>query len=202
MPKPTELPSTLSTPAQITAATNQRVRELNSFLDASVVQNPAIADVDLATFQIHNVGDPANDTDAVNLRTLKKYQTPAAAPLQVSGAKGIITFGVDDDTVGSNVIGKYGVVPFAFSPNLGQISVVGLPTTADAQWDIQRSGDKGLTWSSIFALGSPKVTFPMGGTVFEVTFGGFATGLGKGDLVRLDGLFSGGATGVVIVISG
>jgi hypothetical protein len=122
------------------------------------------------------------------------------------GHGGAITFGVDDDTVGANLIAKYGIICRPGKPRLGTISVVGKPTTAAAIFDVLRSRDGGSTWTSLFLSGSAhQIQYPQNGSgatngnLHEWTDFG-ATDLAAGDLVRLDGIQSGGATGIVIVI--
>ena len=64
--------------------------------------------------------------------------------------KGIVTFGLDDDTVVTNAIGKFGNVQFAGSPFVASLSCVTGPTTADAIFDVLKSHDNGATFTSIF----------------------------------------------------
>lgn len=179
---------------------NERIRALNSFLQSNFVQNPAIAAADLANFPINNLADPQADQDAVNLRTLKKYASPSTAAQPVAAARGIITFGLDDDSTGTNLVGKYGVVPFGFAPTKGYISVVQPPLTGASMFDILHSSDKGMTWTSIFPIGG-QPNFPSSAPGLVVSFAGFASGFNAADLVRIDGLASGGASGIIIVVS-
>lgn len=75
-PKPSypqilELPPNL-TPAQFQTLVSDRIRDLNVLL-RGVAFNPAVTDLDMASFRIVNLADPTDDLDGVNLRTLKRF---------------------------------------------------------------------------------------------------------------------------------
>lgn len=200
MPAPTELPSNLSTVADVVAAVNDRLRQLNNWLVQAFVENPALADVSLGNNRITDLADPTNDLDAVNLRTLKKQQPVSSVTTTTPQVVRVpVTFGIDDDTIGQNVAGKYGVVWMKGRPETAYISVVERPTT-DTVLDLLISKDKGLTWTTVFLSGK-KPTFPASAPGFVVNFTGFnSAGWVLGDLLRLDGLTSGGATGLLFVV--
>lgn len=71
-----ELPPSL-TLDQFQQLYNDRLRDLNAAL-VDVVETPSERDVDLGTHRVVNVADPKDDLDAVNLRTLKRANQPAA----------------------------------------------------------------------------------------------------------------------------
>jgi hypothetical protein len=111
----------------------------------------------------------------------------------------MVTFGLDDDTVGTNSVGKYGNVQFAGKPFIGSISCVTPPTTANAQFDVLFSHDNGTTWTSLFLSSNPLV-YPTTGKGL-VQFAVFANvTLSVGDILRVDTVQSGGAKGITGVI--
>lgn len=80
-----EIDPGITTVPGLISVINDRVRDLGEDLKI-LVANPATSDVDLGNFQIHNLGDPSNDLDAVNLRTLRKQPTgDATQQATVSG---------------------------------------------------------------------------------------------------------------------
>lgn len=193
----TELPSNLSSIAEVLAAVNQRIRDIRSTLQG-YVQNPAIDNVDLGSNRIINLADPINDLDGVNYRSLKKYQQQPGGAAPVSSGPGIITFGFDSDSTGTNIIGKYGIVKQAFTPGKFGFAAVTPPTGTDTIVDIMYSRDNGGTFSA-----AGRATFSHLATGNSVTTvlmaGGFSFKIG--DLVRLDGIQSGGASGLVLVLA-
>jgi hypothetical protein len=199
MPKPTEVPQNLDL-QQLTTSLNGRIRDIAAALTNEVVSEPQTMDHDAGAKRITNLADPTQDLDAVNLRTLKKGVPPGAAAAPEPKER-VVTIGLDDDSTGMNLVGKYGVLPWKLAPRLGYISAVTLPGSADSMWDVLRSTDGGITWNSIF---NPTTlpTFPMSSVVHSVTFRGFRSQFQKGDLLRVDGVQSGGASGVVIEIVG
>lgn len=160
--------------------------------------NPATVEQDMGTQRIINLADPQNDLDAVNLRSLKKYQQQPGGAAPVSGGPGIITFGFDSDSTGTNIIGKYGIVKQAFTPGKFGFAAVAPPTGTDTIVDIMYSRDNGGTFSA-----AGRATFSHLATGNSVTTvlmaGGFSFKIG--DLVRLDGIQSGGASGLVLVLA-
>ena len=113
---------------------------------------------------------------------------------------GIVTFGLDTDTTGTNTPGKYGNVQFPGAPATASISCVTGPAMADAIFDVKFSHDNGSTWNSIFLSGSP-FRFTSGSTGI-VEFAGIfaAVTFAVGDLLRVDTIQSGGAQGITGVI--
>lgn len=204
MPQTTELPVNLASVKDLTAAMNDRIRQTNNWLQTEYVHNAALSDVDLGSNRITNLADPTDDLDAVNLRTVKKFQATSSGNGVVNQAVQVpVTFGLEDDTAGTNIAGKYGVVWLAGRPVGGYISVVGKPTSADTVLDIQYSRDKGLTWKSIFPSATArKAIFPLTEAGFVVSLNTFAPGVTfpLGALLRCDGVQTGGATGVLLVL--
>jgi hypothetical protein len=120
--------------------------------------------------------------------------TPPATPAQ----NGIMTFGLDVDTLATNPIGKYGNIHFPGVPFVASLSCVTPPTTATAIFDVKFSHDNGVTWTSIFPTNAYQ--YPVGATGFRL-FTSFAhVTFAVGDLFRVDVLQSGGAVGIEGVI--
>ncbi len=193
-----ELPSNLSTIAQVLAAINQRIRDIQTTLQG-YLQNPSTVVQDMGTQRIINMADPQDDLDAVNLRYLRKFQQAPNAPVvQPAAEVGIITFGVDDDSTGENLIGKYGIVLRGFVPGLFGFTAVTPPTSANTIFEIWFSRDNGATFA--FAGRATFATTATGNSVTTVAFNvGFIFKVG--DLIRLDGIQSGGAQGLVLVVA-
>ena len=118
-----------------------------------------------------------------------------------SGGYGVVTFGLDNDTTGANTPGKYGNVIFPGTPFIANLSCVTVPTTADAVFDVLISHDKGITFNTMFNSGNP-FRFPMGSSVHVIEFNTIFNGmtLALDDLIRVDTLQSGSATGITGVI--
>lgn len=80
---PTDLPGGIATPAALATKINDRFRQLRGLL-ATFWRNPATSNYSMGgpgqPYQINNLADPVADLDAVNLRTLKKFNAPPAAP--------------------------------------------------------------------------------------------------------------------------
>lgn len=93
-----EIPPGVKDVATLTAILNDRIRDLGENLKV-VVPNPATANVNLGGKQINNVGDPSNDFDAVNLRTLRQNSAIPAVTQTTAQERTII---VDDDSVTLN----------------------------------------------------------------------------------------------------
>lgn len=126
------------------------------------------------------------------------------------------TFGLTDDTVGSNSAVRYGNVLQDIYITSGAVSVVGLPTTADMILDIKFSSDLGATWHSILPPGNTedgdvaymanKIIFPMVTDlgVFNPLRISFTVStpavIPNGSLLRIDTLQSGGATNINVNI--
>lgn len=109
------------------------------------------------------------------------------------------TVGLVDDTAGTNVAGKYYNVQFAGQAYIGSISCVGPPTTQSMILDLLKSSDQGVTWTSLFPAGQ-QATYETTDAGF-VSLTSFATlPLAVGDLLRCDGIQSGGATGITMVV--
>lgn len=156
-------------------------------------------------------GGSSNHTPAV---AKDPGNASATGPLELN-------FGVDDDTVGTNVTGKYAPVKNDGVPFEGILTVKRLAPygSADSIFDIKYSADGGATWTSIFPSG---ITPLGGGIVIPAELGGtgnqdvnFASNprvrlitsfkgdtLVKGGLMRLDSLQAGGATDIEIYIHG
>jgi hypothetical protein len=142
----------------------------------------------------------------VNPRRIKPAAAGTAAAAGASGgstapaaALGMMTFGLDDDTVGTNSVGKYGNIQFSGQPFIGSISCVTPPATANAQFDVLFSHDNGSTWTSIFLTSNPLV-YPASAHGL-VQFAVFANvTFAVGDLLRVDTIASGGAKGITGVI--
>lgn len=78
-------------------------------------------------------------------------------PIATIGGKAstaAFTFGLENDTVGSNACNKYGNVLKKCSLLAAMVSCVTPPSTADMILDIKYSSDGGETWWSVFAPGS------------------------------------------------
>jgi hypothetical protein len=120
--------------------------------------------------------------------------TPPAMPAQ----NGIMTFGLDVDTVATNPIGKYGNIHFAGVPFVASLSCVTPPTTATAIFDVKFSHDNGVTWTSIFPTNAYQYT--VGTTGFKLFTSFAAVTFAVGDLFRVDVLQSGGAAGIEGVV--
>lgn len=70
--------------ATLQATLNDRIKVLNLILNG-LMTNPADADLDMASFLIHNLADPVGDLDGVNLRTLRRMGSQTiAAPVATS----------------------------------------------------------------------------------------------------------------------
>ena len=114
---------------------------------------------------------------------------------------GIMTFGLDDDTVGANAPGHYGNIEIPGVPVHASISCVTPPTSAAAIFDVLLSTDNGATWNSIFVTGSP-FTYPTTATGLVQFSGIFATTatFAIGNMLRVDVIQSGGAQGITGVV--
>lgn len=122
-----------------------------------------------------------------------------------------INFGLIDDTVQINAAKKYAMVLTKSTPGTGWYTVVTLPPNGSiaALFDILYSLDNGGTWTSIFPVGTtqiqiqPETTVP---TDFVAnprvkTFTGFGNPvLPIGTILRADGLASGGAQDILLVL--
>lgn len=138
--------------------------------------------------------------------------------LQSTGGGALpIIIGLDDDTLGTNVVGKWLNIVASCTPIHASISVVGQPTIADTIVDILWSTDYGDTWTSIFPIGTglqltfPQLTgspppFPQNRYDYDQTLftgapiPGITSGGPNGSILRVDVLQSGGATGLMIEI--
>lgn len=130
-----------------------------------------------------------------------------------------MTFGLTDDTIGENTAQHYGNILEQCYVAKGQISVVGLPTTDDAIFDIFFSDDGGLIWKSVLPPGNAdddavgaynltKIIFPkvsgdisLASHVVSLplsTFGGYE--IPEGSIMRIDTKQSGGASGITITL--
>jgi hypothetical protein len=119
--------------------------------------------------------------------------TPATQP-----SLGIMTFGLDVDTVATNPIGKYGNIHFPGVPFVASLSCVTPPTSATAIFDVKFSHDNGVTWTSIFPTNAYQ--YPVGITGFKLFTSFAAVTFAVGDLFRVDVLQSGGAAGIEGVV--
>jgi hypothetical protein len=114
---------------------------------------------------------------------------------------GIVTFGLGDDTVGTNTPEHYGNVQWPGAPVAASLSCVTLPTSGAAVFDVLASHDGGVTWNTIFLSGHP-FRFPSGSAVDIVEFEGIfgQISFAVGDLLRVDTIQSGGAKGITGVV--
>jgi hypothetical protein len=123
------------------------------------------------------------------LDQIKAAETPSI--------EGTLTFGLDDDTVGTNVIGKYGNVITPGAPFICNLSCVTIPTSNDAIFDVLFSHDKGTSWNTIFQPRNP-FRFLANSTVniveYDDVFG--TVTFAVDDLIRVDTIQSGGALGI------
>ena len=145
-PAPTELPGNLTTPASVVVATNDRIRDIISWVTGGYVANPATAATAIDTNQnnIVNLADPINPQDAVNLRTLKRFQQPSVAATPSSGAPGAVYFRAEargyaeltiEDLVVSGPSGLTAVQFMAFAvdeTDIGLAGVTGVALSANA----------------------------------------------------------------------
>lgn len=135
--------------------------------------------------------------------------------LEQSGATPPIVIGLDDDTVGSNVVGKYLNIMNSCIPIRASISVVGQPMADDVYIDLLYSVDYGANWISIFPTGMTNLLkFPkLGGSPppfpqnrYDYGSGIFNPGIlpipgldtATPAILRVDVAQSGGATGILI----
>jgi len=123
-----------------------------------------------------------------------------------------LNFGIDDDTVGTDVISKFAPFKGDGQAYTGYVTIDRLGTT-ETVIDALFSADKGATWNSLFgpndgdkivipaAFGDQDVNFDANPRVREIT--NFAeNAIKKGWIARLDVLQSGGATGIEIYLRG
>jgi len=137
---------------------------------------------------------------------------------KASGGGGTFTFGLTNDTVGSNSASRYGNVLQDTYITGGAVSVVGFPTTADMILDIKFTSDEGATWHSILPPGnteaedaaymSSKIIFPMVTDLgvfnpIRILFTVASPSIiPAGSCLRIDTLQSGGATDINVDIQG
>jgi hypothetical protein len=130
------------------------------------------------------------------LRDIWDQLNNLTGPEPVGPAMGIMTFGLANDTVGTNTPGHYGNIQWVGSPFQASISCVTLPTTGPATFDVLFSHDQGTTWKSIFHSGSPFTVPTTAKRITEFTKIFNEVNFVVGDLLRVDTLASGGATGI------
>jgi hypothetical protein len=94
----------VTTVAGLITAFNDRLRTIRAWVTGGYVASPATATIDVNNQTVINVPDPSDPQDAVNLRTLKRMQAPAAAdqPPSVGGvsfravARGYAELSIED----------------------------------------------------------------------------------------------------------
>lgn len=184
--------------AQLGDLINDRIRQVNAAL-TKYVANPAQGDVDLAQFQIHNLADPKDDLDAVNLRTLKRGGSQAIDQQVTATGSGIEQPTIYFEFDSAPFDGEES--PFAiimdnragFTPTAVSLSAVGSPTSASCQIN--------LTIDEVDML-ADNLGLPVGeqGAVFTSSFAKPGS-LTKGTKIKAVVIVAGGATQITIGLS-